>query len=80
MLTLGIGSTVQLVCLLVNAKCNISSSVVFLWCVCLQGAQIFEAVGLDQEVIDLCFEGTASRIGGVTFQVLGKEVGQRLAF
>ena len=39
-----------------------------------QGAQIFEAVGLQQEVIDLCFAGTASRIGGVTFQVLGKEV------
>ncbi|KAK7486587.1 hypothetical protein BaRGS_00022112, partial [Batillaria attramentaria] len=38
-----------------------------------KGAQIFEAVGLHQEVIDLCFEGTASRIGGVTFQVLGQE-------
>src|SRR5256884_5128251 len=28
------------------------------------GAQIFEAVGLDRDVIDRCFTGTASRIGG----------------
>ncbi|XP_025097686.1 putative glutamate synthase [NADPH] isoform X1 [Pomacea canaliculata] len=38
-----------------------------------KGAQIFEAVGLHQEVIDLCFEGTASRIGGVNFNILGQE-------
>ncbi|RMF86593.1 MAG: glutamate synthase large subunit [Nitrospirae bacterium] len=29
------------------------------------GAQIFEAVGLGQEVIDRCFTGTTSRIGGI---------------
>ena len=40
----------------------------------IQGAQIFEAVGIDQEVIDLCFIGSASRIGGVTFKVLAQEV------
>ena len=40
----------------------------------LQGAQIFEAVGLSSEVIKKCFVGTASRIGGVTFDILGQEV------
>ena len=39
-----------------------------------QGAQIFEAVGLHQEVIKLCFEGTASRIGGVKFADLAQDV------
>ena len=38
-----------------------------------KGAQIFEAVGLSQEVIDLCFCGTASRIKGVGFDVLAQE-------
>lgn len=42
-----------------------------------KGAQIFEAVGLSQEVIDLCFEGTPSRIGGINFQILGKEAMNR---
>ena len=32
-----------------------------------RGAQLFEAVGLDQSVVDLCFTGTVSRIGGATF-------------
>ena len=41
---------------------------------CLQGAQIFEAVGLGQEVIDKCFLGTGSRLGGATFEVLAEEV------
>lgn len=40
-----------------------------------QGAQIFEAVGLSREVMDLCFSGSASRIGGVHFTDLAKEVG-----
>ena len=35
--------------------------------------QIFEAVGLDNEVIDKCFVGTPSRIGGATFAVLAEE-------
>lgn len=38
-----------------------------------KGAQIFEAVGLHKEVVDLCFKGTASRIGGVTFKELAAE-------
>ncbi len=39
-----------------------------------RGAQIFEALGLGQEVIDKCFAGTTSRIGGVDLLTLGKEV------
>ncbi len=40
------------------------------------GAQIFEALGLSQEVIDSCFTGTTSRLGGVGFDVLAREVGR----
>ena len=36
-------------------------------------AQIFEAVGLAEEVVDLCFAGTASRIKGVGFDLLAEE-------
>ncbi|XP_043522456.1 glutamate synthase [NADH] isoform X1 [Frieseomelitta varia] len=42
-----------------------------------KGAQIFEAVGLSDEVIDKCFKGTHSRIGGVTFDILAKEAFER---
>ncbi len=38
-----------------------------------KGAQIFEAVGLHEEVIKRCFAGTASRIQGVGFEVLAEE-------
>jgi glutamate synthase (NADPH/NADH) large chain len=38
-----------------------------------RGAQIFEALGLGKEVIDKCFKGTTSRIGGVDFSTLAKE-------
>ncbi len=38
-----------------------------------KGAQIFEALGLKDEVIDLCFTGTASRVQGVGFEVLAEE-------
>ncbi|GAA3606619.1 glutamate synthase large subunit [Nonomuraea rosea] len=41
------------------------------------GAQIFEALGLGQDVIDACFAGTTSRLGGVGFDVLATEVAQR---
>jgi glutamate synthase (NADPH) large chain len=37
------------------------------------GAQIFEAVGLEPEVIDKHFTGTASRIGGIGLEVLSAE-------
>ena len=42
-----------------------------------KGAQIFEAVGLDQDVIERCFAGTPSRIKGVNFAVLAKEAIRR---
>ncbi|XP_048520396.1 glutamate synthase [NADH]-like isoform X1 [Dendroctonus ponderosae] len=38
-----------------------------------KGAQIFEAVGLADEVIDRCFKGTPSRLGGVTLEMLAAE-------
>ncbi len=41
------------------------------------GAQIFEAVGLDHELIDRHFTGTASRIGGVGSSVLATEALKR---
>jgi glutamate synthase (NADPH/NADH) large chain len=44
-----------------------------------KGAQIFEAVGLRDEVIDRCFAGTASRIQGVDFEVLAEEALRRHA-
>jgi glutamate synthase (NADPH/NADH) large chain len=44
-----------------------------------KGAQIFEAVGLRDEVIERCFAGTASRIQGVDFDVLAEEALRRHA-
>ena len=38
-----------------------------------KGAQIFEAVGLRDDVVARCFTGTASRIQGVDFKVLAEE-------
>ncbi|MCS6958906.1 MAG: glutamate synthase-related protein [Pseudanabaenaceae cyanobacterium SKYGB_i_bin29] len=38
------------------------------------GAQIFEAIGLGQAVIAKCFAGTVSRIGGMNFRDLAREV------
>ena len=43
------------------------------------GAQIFEAIGLGSEVIDTCFTGTTSRLGGAGFGVLATEVTRRHA-
>jgi glutamate synthase (NADPH/NADH) large chain len=42
-----------------------------------KGAQIFEAVGLNHDVIDRAFVGTASRIEGVGFDVLAEEARRR---
>jgi glutamate synthase domain-containing protein 2/glutamate synthase domain-containing protein 1/glutamate synthase domain-containing protein 3 len=39
-----------------------------------QGAQIFEIIGLAPEVVDACFSGTPSPVGGATFADLGAEV------
>ena len=41
------------------------------------GAQIFEAIGLGDDVIATCFAGTSSRLGGVGFDVLAQEAARR---
>ncbi|MGH9109192.1 MAG: glutamate synthase-related protein, partial [Acidimicrobiales bacterium] len=41
------------------------------------GAQVFEAVGLDRQLVDEYFTGTVSRIGGVGLDVLAAEVAAR---
>jgi len=41
------------------------------------GAQIFEAVGIDNELIDKHFTGTSSRIGGIGLDVLAEEALER---
>ncbi len=38
-----------------------------------RGAQIFEAVGLNEAFINECFPGTVSRIGGIGFELLEEE-------
>ncbi len=38
------------------------------------GAQIFEAIGLSAEVIELCFKGTVSRVSGMHAQDIASEV------
>jgi len=38
------------------------------------GAQIFEALGLGREVVDVAFSGTMSPLGGVGFRELGEDV------
>ncbi|WP_230973390.1 glutamate synthase large subunit [Aeromicrobium terrae] len=43
------------------------------------GAQIFEAVGLSQELIDAYFTGTSSKLGGVGLDVIAQEVASRHA-
>ncbi len=43
------------------------------------GAQIFEAIGLGADVIDECFAGTSSRLGGIGFDVLAAETAARHA-
>ena len=44
-----------------------------------KGAQIFEAIGLQDEVIDLSFVGTASRVQGVNLNELAEEMLRRHA-
>ena len=44
-----------------------------------RGAQIFEAIGISNEVIDKYFTGTTSRLGGVGLDVLAQEVSKRHA-
>jgi len=42
-----------------------------------KGAQIFEAVGINSEVINKCFRGTSSRLAGVDFRILSNETYNR---
>jgi glutamate synthase (NADPH) large chain len=44
------------------------------------GAQIFEAIGLSQELVDRYFTGTATKLGGIGLDVIAEEVAQRHAF
>jgi len=47
-----------------------------------KGAQTFEALGICQEVVDKCFKGTITRLGGIDFLGLQKELAAKhnLAF
>lgn len=38
-----------------------------------KGAQIFEALGIDDTVVDRCFKGTATRIRGITFELIAED-------
>ena len=38
-----------------------------------KGAQIFEALGIDDSVVDRCFTGTATRIKGMTFELIAQD-------
>jgi len=42
-----------------------------------RGAQIFEALGLNKEVIETCFAGTVSRIGGIGFDLICQDALKR---
>ena len=41
------------------------------------GAQVFEAIGLSQELVDEFFTGTTSRLGGITLDTVALEVTKR---
>ncbi len=47
-----------------------------------RGAQLFEAIGLSQEIVDLCFLGTMTRIEGTRFDDLHEDQAQlaKIAF
>ena len=42
-----------------------------------RGAQMFEAVGIDRDVVDRCFTGTPCRLGGLSLQALHGDVRSR---
>ncbi|WP_265446810.1 glutamate synthase large subunit [Flexivirga meconopsidis] len=42
-----------------------------------RGAQVFEAVGLSQELIDEYFTGTVSRLGGIGLDAVAREISER---
>jgi glutamate synthase (ferredoxin) len=41
------------------------------------GAQIFEAIGLDRDIVNRYFTGTASRVSGIGLEVIAREVSLR---
>ena len=41
---------------------------------CYHGAQLFEIYGLGDDIVDTAFRGSVSRIGGLSFDDLQKEV------
>jgi glutamate synthase domain-containing protein 2/glutamate synthase domain-containing protein 1/glutamate synthase domain-containing protein 3 len=45
-----------------------------------RGAQVFEAIGLNKELVDQYFTGTASRIEGIGLPVLAREAIEKHAF
>ncbi|MDN5795669.1 MAG: glutamate synthase large subunit [Intrasporangium sp.] len=44
-----------------------------------RGAQVFEAIGLSQDLVDRYFTGTVSQLGGVGLEVIAKETASRHA-
>jgi glutamate synthase (NADPH/NADH) large chain len=44
-----------------------------------RGAQLFEIIGLDREIVDMCFPGTPSRISGAGFVDIENEYRAQLA-
>ncbi|MFL5759995.1 MAG: glutamate synthase large subunit [Thermomicrobiales bacterium] len=55
----------------VSSKMGISTATGY------RGAQIFEAIGLDPDVIDRYFSGTPSRLGGVGLAEIGADIYRR---
>src|SRR2546423_9596301 len=45
-----------------------------------RGAQVFEAIGLNKDLVEAYFSGTTSRIGGVGLYVLAREAQMKHAF
>ncbi|KRV49206.1 glutamate synthase [Wenjunlia vitaminophila] len=44
-----------------------------------RGAQVFEAIGLDQQFVDRYFHGTVTKLGGIGLDVVAQEVAARHA-
>ena len=45
-----------------------------------QGAQVFEAIGLEKELVESYFVGTTSRLGGIGIEVLAREALMKHAY
>jgi glutamate synthase domain-containing protein 2/glutamate synthase domain-containing protein 1/glutamate synthase domain-containing protein 3 len=45
-----------------------------------RGAQVFEAIGLNRDLVEAYFSGTASRVGGVGLEVLAREAQMKHEF